>query len=79
MTNSTRNCLIVAIVFVAALGSVLRLESAEEGKKLAIQQWEYEYTSDMDRLQVLGKEGWELVAAATHGNNAPTLYLKRAR
>ena len=40
MSASTRNWLVVAIVFVAALGSVLRLESAQKGKP-AVQEWEY--------------------------------------
>ena len=61
MTNSNRNWLIVAIVFVAAFGIVLRLESSEEAKKAAFQKWEYAVSSDEKDFARLGEQGYELV------------------
>ena len=78
MSNSTRNWLIVAIVFVAALGSVLQLESAEEAKRPAVQKWEYTWTNTNENLKTLGDQGWELVAAYPVGEHkGKALYFKR--
>gem|GEM_PF-6314158 len=80
MSNSTRNWLIVAIIFVAALGTVLRLDSAEEPDQPAMRKWEYYVTTDIDRVSTLGIEGWELVAVTRHeSRNEGIHYLKRER
>ena len=86
MSASTRNWLVVAIVFVAALGSVLRLESVDELTAPAAQKWEYQQLRiDPDRnanrdLNKVG-DGWELfdveVTSTSSGVGIAFAYCRR--
>ena len=35
--------------------------------------------SGLKKLNLLGAQGWEITGVVQHGENPPTLYLKRAR
>jgi hypothetical protein len=70
MSNSTRNVLIVVLVFCGVVASVVPLRSADQGEKPKVQQWEFAAVADWSAVKRLGEEGYQLVtvAHATNGN-----------
>ena len=80
MSSSTRNLLIVAIVFVGALGSVLRLNSAEKAPVPDVQKWEHTWTQQVSKINELGDQGWEMTAVvALEGSTQREYYFKRPK
>ena len=79
-----------AIVFViAALVSVGAWSSQGQTDKSRNVAYEYQVIGDptasygqeagVKRLNELGSQGWEITGAVQHGENPPTLYLKRVK
>jgi hypothetical protein len=80
MSNSTRNVLIVALVFCGVVASVLPLRSADVEDKPKVQQWQFASATEGSDLRRLGEEGYQLVAVIQPTNNArPRYHLQRPK
>ena len=80
----------ITIVFViAGLVSIGAWSSQGQTDKARNVSYEYQVIGDptasygqeagVKRLNELGSQGWEITGAVQHGENPPTLYLKRVK
>ena len=80
----------ITIVFViAGLVSIGAWSSQGQTEKARNVSYEYQVIGDptasygqdagVKRLNELGSQGWEITGAVQHGENPPTLYLKRVK
>jgi hypothetical protein len=84
MTKSNFRFLCVLFVGLIALAGVWQFAGAQGEKIVPTVKWEYKILSGTSasgvELNVLGKDGWELVAIDPAKGNTPSqLYFKRGR
>lgn len=80
--------LTIALLIVASL-SILAWNGYGQTEKVRSVSYEYQVIGDptaslgldqgLNKLNLLGAQGWEITGVAQNGENPPTLYLKRAK
>lgn len=83
-----RRKITIALLIVVSL-SILAWNSHGQTEKARSVSYEYQVIADptasqgqnqgLNKLNLLGAQGWEITGVVQHGENPPTLYLKRAR
>lgn len=82
MTKVQRLCVVVLAGIVLASAGAWQFAGAQGEKIKEYSKWEYKFVASTTgaELNVLGKDGWELVAVEPRsGNNAATFYFKRPK
>ena len=83
-----RKRITIALLIAVSL-SVLAWNGYGQTDKARSVSYEYQVIADptasqgqdqgLNKLNLLGAQGWEITGVVQHGENPPTLYLKRAR
>lgn len=82
MTKMQRFCVVVFAVLTLVLVGAWQFAGAQGEKIREYSKWEYKVVASTTgaELNVLGREGWELVAVEPRmGNNPTTFYFKRPK